>query len=134
MLGLFSKKKKDVTQAKILVVDDEKDLVSTVEYRLKFSNYEVVTAANGQEGLERAAADEPDLILLDTSMPVMNGHEMLKQLRANAELKHIPVIMLTAISSPQDIAAASAHGIADYVTKPFDFTDLMEKVTNALSA
>ncbi len=105
MLGLF-KKKKDVTQAKILVVDDEKDLVSTVEYRLKFSNCQVVTANNGQEGLDKAASEKPDLILLDTSMPVMNGHEMLKQLRANADLKHIPVIMLTAISSPQDIAAA----------------------------
>ena len=131
MLGLF-KKKKDVTKAKILVVDDEKDLVSTVEYRLKFSNCQVVTANNGQEGLEKAASEKPDLILLDTSMPVMNGHEMLKQLRANAALKHIPVIMLTAISSPQDIAAASAYGITDYVTKPFDFTELMAKVENAL--
>jgi two-component system alkaline phosphatase synthesis response regulator PhoP len=131
MLGLF-KKKKHVTQAKILVVDDEKDLVSTVEYRLKFSNCQVVTANNGQEGLEKAASEKPDLILLDTSMPVMNGHEMLKQLRGNADLKHIPVIMLTAISSPQDIAAASAYGITDYVTKPFDFTELMAKVENAL--
>jgi len=133
MLGLF-KKKKDVTQAKILVVDDEKDLVSTVEYRLKFSNCQVVTANNGQEGLDMAASEKPDLILLDTSMPVMNGHEMLKQLRANADLKHIPVIMLTAISSPQDIAAASAFGITDYVTKPFDFTELMAKVESALKA
>jgi two-component system, OmpR family, alkaline phosphatase synthesis response regulator PhoP len=131
MLGLF-KKKKDVGQAKILVVDDEKDLVSTVEYRLKFSKCQVVTANNGQEGLEKAASEKPDLILLDTSMPVMNGHEMLKQLRGNADLKHIPVIMLTAISSPQDIAAASAYGITDYVTKPFDFTELMAKVENAL--
>jgi len=133
MLGLF-KKKKEVTEAKILIIDDEKDLVSTVEYRLKFSDYQVVTAANGQEGLEKAVAERPDLILLDTNMPVMNGHETLKKLRANAELKHIPVIMLTAISSPQDIAAASAHGITDYVTKPFDFTELMEKVSNALNA
>lgn len=133
MLGLF-KKKKDVSQAKILVVDDEKDLVSTVEYRLKFSECQVVTASNGQEGLDMAAAEKPDLILLDTSMPVMNGHEMLKKLRANPELKHIPVIMLTAISSPQDIAAASSYGITDYVTKPFDFTELMEKVSNALKA
>jgi len=128
------KKKKDVEQAKILIIDDEEDLVSTVQYRLKFSNCTVVTACNGQEGLEKAAAERPDLILLDTSMPVMNGHEVLKQLRANPELKHIPVIMLTAISSPQDIAAASSYGITDYVTKPFDFTELMAKVENALKA
>ena len=81
-----------------------------------------------------AAQEKPDLILLDTNMPVMNGHEMLKKLRADKELKHIPVIMLTAISSPQDIAAASSYGITDYVTKPFDFTELMEKVSNALKA
>ena len=134
MLGLFNKnkKKKDASQAVILIIDDEKDLVSTVQYRLKFSDCEVITAYNGQEGLEKAAAEKPDLILLDTNMPVMNGHETLKQLRANPELKHIPVIMLTAISSPQDIAAASSYGIADYVTKPFDFTELMEKVSSAL--
>ena len=134
MLGLFKQKKKDVSQAKILVVDDEQDLVSTVEYRLKFSDCQVVTASNGQEGLEVAAQEQPDLILLDTNMPVMNGHEMLKKLRADKELKHIPVIMLTAISSPQDIAAASSYGITDYVTKPFDFTELMEKVSTALKA
>ena len=134
MLGLFKQKKKDVSQAKILVVDDEKDLVSTVEYRLKFSDCQVVTASNGQEGLEVAAKEMPDLILLDTNMPVMNGHEMLKKLRADKELRHIPVIMLTAISSPQDIAAASSYGITDYVTKPFDFTELMEKVSRVLKA
>ncbi len=132
MLGILKKNKKKVSQPKILVVDDEQDLVSTVEYRLKFSNCTVVTACNGQEGLEKAAAEDPDLILLDTNMPVMDGHEMLKQLRADPKLKEIPVIMLTAICGPQDIAAASAYGIADYVTKPFDFTELMEKVEAAL--
>ena len=117
---------------KILIVDDEPDLVSTVEYRLKFADCEVVTAANGQEGLERARAEKPDLILLDTNMPVMNGHEMLERLRADAELKHIPVLMLTARCEPQDIAAASAHGVTDYVTKPFDFAELMAKIQAAL--
>ncbi|MFC1763602.1 response regulator transcription factor [Planctomycetota bacterium] len=131
MLNLFKTKKK-TDQLKILVVDDEPDLRSTVEYRLKFANFTVVTACNGKEGLDVAASEHPDLILLDTNMPIMNGHEMLKHLRANAELKHIPVIMLTAICGPQDIAAASSYGIADYVTKPFDFTELMEKVEAAL--
>ena len=117
---------------KILIVDDEPDLVSTVEYRLKFADCEVVTAANGQEGLERARTEKPDLILLDTNMPVMNGHEMLERLRADAELKNIPVLMLTARCEPQDIAAASAHGVTDYVTKPFDFAELMAKIQAAL--
>ncbi len=131
MLGLF-KSKKRVSQMKILVVDDEPDLVSTVEYRLKFADCLVVTAANGQEGLERAAAEKPDLILLDTNMPVMDGHEMLQRLRADETLKSIPVIMVTARCASQDIAAASALGISDYVTKPFDFVQLMEKIRAAV--
>jgi len=132
VLGLFKSKKK-TSQSKILIVDDEPDLASTVEYRLKFADYEVVTAGDGQQGLEQARGAKPDLILLDTNMPVMNGHEMLEQLRADAELKHIPVIMLTARCEPQDIAAASAHGVTDYVTKPFDFAELMAKIQAALA-
>jgi DNA-binding response OmpR family regulator len=119
---------------KILIVDDEPDLVSTVEYRLKFADCEVVTASNGEEGLEQARAEKPDLILLDTNMPVMNGHEMLERLRADGALKHIPVLMLTARCEPQDIAAASAHGVTDYVTKPFDFAELMAKIQMALKS
>jgi DNA-binding response OmpR family regulator len=131
MLGLF-KSKKQTSQARILVVDDEPDLLSTVQYRLKFCNCQVITASNGKEGLEKAASDRPDLILLDTNMPVMNGHEMLECLRNNPDTKDIPVIMLTARCEPQDIDAASAHGVADYITKPFDFADLMEKIKNVL--
>lgn len=133
MLGLFKGKKK-TTQVKILIVDDEPDLVSTVEYRLKFANCDVVTASNGQEGLERAAAEKPDLILLDTNMPVMDGHQMLERLRADSRLRQIPVIMLTARAEPRDIAAASDRGVADYVTKPFDFAHLMDKINAVVKA
>jgi two-component system OmpR family response regulator len=131
MLRLFAARKK-TCQIKILVVDDEADLVSTIEYRLRFANCHVVTASNGQEGLERAAAEKPDLILLDTNMPGMNGHEMLEHLRADATLREIPVIMLTSRCEAQDIAAASARAVADYVTKPFEFAQLMEKIHAAL--
>ncbi|UCG60184.1 MAG: response regulator [Phycisphaerales bacterium] len=131
MLGLFKSKKK-TCQRKILVVDDEPDLISTVRYRLEFARCEVVTAANGKEGLERAASEKPDLILLDTSMPVMNGHEMLERLRNDPDLKDIPVLMLTALSEAKDIAAARAHGVVDYITKPFDFAELMERITSIL--
>jgi two-component system response regulator MprA len=127
MLKLF-RSKKQASQMKILIVDDEADLISTVQYRLKFAECDVVTASNGQEGLEKAAAEKPDLILLDTNMPVMNGHEMLERLRADPNLKDIPVIMLTARCEPQDIAAASALGVSDYMTKPFDFVQLMDRI------
>lgn len=131
MLELFKSQKK-TTQAKILVVDDEPDIVSTIQCRLEWCNCEVITAGNGKEGLEKAANEKPDLILLDTNMPVMGGHEMLKRLHEQPELKDIPVIMVTVVCGPQDIATASSYGIVDYVTKPFDFTDLMEKIANAL--
>ncbi len=132
MLKLF-RSRKQATRMKILIVDDEPDLLSTVEYRLKFADCDVVTASNGQEGLEKAASERPDLILLDTNMPVMNGRQMLEHLRADPELKGIPVIMLTALCAPQDIAAVSALGVSDYITKPFGFTELMEKMKAAAS-
>ncbi len=117
---------------RILLVDDEPDLVDTIQCRLQANSFEVITASNGREGLEKAAKEKPDIILPDTNMPVMNGHEMLEQLRKNPDTKDIPEIMCTALCEEQDIAAASAYGIADYVTKPFDCTDLVEKITNAL--
>jgi len=131
MLGLFKSKTKTV-RPKILFVDDEADMVNTVECRLKWSNFDVVTASNGKEGLDKAVSEKPNLILLDTNMPVMNGYEMLEQLRKNPQLKKVPVIMLTATCEAQNITKASSYGIADYVTKPFDFTVLMEKISNAL--
>lgn len=131
MLGLFKSKKK-TSRARVLVVDDEADIVSTVQYRLEFCEFEVITAANGKEGLEKAANEKPDLILLDISMPVMNGHKMLERLKNSPDLKDIPVIMLTAYSDAKDVAKAAELGIVDYVTKPFDFTELMGKISNAL--
>jgi len=131
MLEMFKSKEKPA-QAKILVVDDEPDCLSTIKYRLIHSDYEVVTATNGEEGLQKAQQESPDLILLDTNMPVMNGREMLKCLRKHPALKDTPVIMVTACCEVQDIAIASSYGISDYIAKPFDFTDLIEKIQNAL--
>jgi CheY-like chemotaxis protein len=131
MMELFKSKNK-INQARILVVDDEPDLVSTIQCRLEWCHCQVITAANGKEGLEKAAQEKPDLILLDVDMPVMDGQEMLWRLREDPNLKDTPVIMCTAFCEADDIDKASAHGIADYVTKPIDFTDLMEKITSTL--
>jgi len=131
MLGLFKSNKK-TDRARILVVDDEPDLVSTIEGRLQWCHCQVFTASNGKEGLREALKEKPDLILLDISMPVMNGPEMLEQLKKDPNLKDIPVIMCTALCDADDIARVSVYGVTDYVTKPFDFTELMEKITNIL--
>jgi two-component system alkaline phosphatase synthesis response regulator PhoP len=131
MLGLFKPKKK-TSHAKVLIVDDEADIVSTVQYRLEFCEFKVITAANGKEGLEKAANEKPDIILLDINMPIMDGREMLERLKNRPDIKDIPVIMLTAYSDAKDIAKVANLGIADYITKPFDFTELMGKISNAL--
>ena len=131
MLKIFKSKEK-TDRARVLVVDDEPDLVDTIQCRLEYSKCEVLTASNGKEGLEKTANEKPDLILLDTNMPIMSGTEMLERLKKDPDLKNIPVIMVTALYDAEDIAKVSANGIADYVTKPFDFTLLMEKITNIL--
>jgi two-component system, OmpR family, alkaline phosphatase synthesis response regulator PhoP len=129
---LWSKKKAE--HAKILVVDDEPNIVQTLQDRLEMNDYSVVTAANGRDGLEKALSEKPDIILLDVIMPVMNGHEMLEQLRKSDEGKNIAVIMLTARSQNHDIARASACGIEDYIVKPFDLSELLEKIAGILES
>jgi DNA-binding response OmpR family regulator len=132
MFGLFESKKKSVP-AKILVIDDEPDLVSTIQCRLEWSKFEVIAAGNGEEGLKKAANEKPDLILLDIDMPGMNGHEVLDRLRNRPDLRDIPVIMCTALCDAEDIAKASSYGIVDYIAKPFDFSELVVNISNVLA-
>jgi len=131
MLELF-KSKKETHKAKILVVDDEPDFVSTLQCRLEWHGFQVATACNGVEGLEKASQEKPAMILLDTNMPVMDGREMLERLRNNPDTKDIPVIMVTAQCEIQDITKASSVGIFDYVAKPFDFPHLIERIEKAI--
>ena len=133
MFGVFKSNKK-VTPARVLVVDDEPDCLSIIQCRLEWSHYDVITASDGAEGLKIAEEENPDIVLLDTNMPVMDGLEMLERMRKNPRLKDTPVIMVTALCGMNDIAAASALGVADYVTKPVDFTSLLEKISNILGS
>ncbi len=120
--------KKKTTKTKILVVDDEPNIVQTLQDRLEMNEYEVVTAGNGREGLEKFEQEQPDVILLDVIMPIMDGHEMLEVLRKRPTGQNVSVIMLTARSQTQDIARANACGIDDYIVKPFDLSELLEKI------
>ena len=131
MFGVFKSNKK-VAPARILVVDDEPDCLSIIQCRLEWCHYEVITAGNGAEGLQIAENENPDIVLLDTNMPVMDGHEMLERMRKHPILRDTPVIMVTALCGIHDIAAASGLGIEDYDTKPVDFTSLLEKISNIL--
>jgi CheY-like chemotaxis protein len=131
MFGLTSSKKRSDT-AKILIVDDEPDCISIIQCRLEWCHYKVITATNGKDGLEKAASEKPDLILLDTNMPIMNGHVMLERMRKDRVLKDTPVIMVTALCEAKNVDMASSFGISDYVTKPIDFPKLIEKISNIL--
>lgn len=124
--------KKSADKTRILIVDDEPNIVRTLKDRLEMNDYNVITGSNGKEGLDRAVEERPDIILLDVIMPVMDGLEMLEALRTNSECDGISVIMLTARSQTQDIARAKACGIEDYIVKPFDLSELLEKIESVV--
>ncbi|MBV9864873.1 MAG: response regulator [Abitibacteriaceae bacterium] len=117
---------------KILVVDDERDIVRLEQTGLRSEGYEVVTASTGREALEKVFFEKPDLILLDVMLPEIDGFEVLKKLRENPETATIPVIMLTARSEEADVAKGWKGGADLYITKPFELDELMETVQRIL--
>lgn len=114
--------------AKILVADDMADNVDIVRARLERLGYDVIVAGNGEDALERARTDLPDLVLLDVMMPKLDGIEVVKRLKADATLPFIPVLLLTAKSDPKDIVAGLDSGADDYLTKPIDNAALAARV------
>lgn len=117
---------------KILSVDDSKTIRMIV--KRTFANFDatVLEACNGEEGLATAAAEKPDLIVLDITMPIMDGVTMLTKLKENEALKSIPVIMLTAESGRENVAYIAKLGVRDYLVKPFQDTQLIEKVQRVI--
>ena len=124
--------KRKTDKVKILIVDDEPNIVQTLRDRLEMNDFVVVTACNGKEGLDTAIQEQPDVVLLDVIMPVMDGLEMLEALRKEPACENVSVVMLTARSQTQDIARANACGIEDYIVKPFDLSELLEKIESII--
>ena len=118
---------------KILIVEDVKLNVELLTQLLE-DEYELITASDGEEGVTMAAQEQPDLILMDMSLPVMNGWEATRCLKTNQALKHIPVIALTAHAMSGDEAKARAAGCDDYLTKPLNEDLLFEKVKRLLGS
>jgi len=118
---------------RILAIDDEADVVMIIRTALQTEGYEVATATNGPDALEEAKANPPDLVILDITMPGMDGFEVLRELKAIDATSQVPVIMLTGVSERAKIKDALSSGVDYYVVKPFDFDDLMQKVEQALS-
>ncbi|HNV87024.1 MAG TPA: response regulator [Candidatus Omnitrophota bacterium] len=118
---------------KILVIDDQEDLRLVVQDRLTRSGYEVETAEDGKAGLGKAKTLKPDLILLDVNMPKMDGFHVLEHLKKSGETRDIPVIMMTGRNQPEDIRKAIEGYAEKYITKPFEFDQLMAEVRSSLS-
>ena len=114
---------------KILVADDEQQLALAVKIRLQSRGYQVVTAGDGRQALELAEKEQPDLIILDVLMPVMDGYSCLRELNARFGRSRIPIIILTARDRMKDLF--ELEGIVDYVIKPFDHEDLLVRIERA---
>ena len=119
---------------RLLVAEDDQDILQLVAFRLEHEGYEVVRASNGDEVLRLAQSLEPDLVLLDVMMPGRDGYEVTRELRRRPATASIPVILLTARVQESDIARGVASGANDYVAKPFSPQELAERVRAMLDS
>jgi DNA-binding response OmpR family regulator len=117
-----------MSKKKILIVDDEDDILHFLELVLREKGYEVVTASGGHEALTKAQVDRPDLVLLDIMMPQMDGWEVLKLLRVDEGTSQIPVAMLSARTEAKDRVQGLQEGAIDYICKPFSLQELLGKI------
>ena len=122
----------DLSKQTILVVDDEQDLLDLIEYNLKKEGYNVLKAENGVQGLEMAKQHVPNLVLLDIMMPKMDGIKVCEKMRANPDLKSIPVIFLTARSDEKTEVEGLDIGADDFITKPISTTKLLSRIKAVL--
>jgi len=120
------------TPRRILVVDDEPDVLDLVVYRLRRSGYEVIEAPNGEEGLALAISEQPDLIVADVMMPRVDGYELTRRLRDEDATRGIPIILLTARTQEADVSQGFEAGADDYLKKPFNPDELVARIRAVL--
>jgi len=117
---------------RVLIVDDEKDIVETIKFRLEFEGFECLVAYEGEEALLKARRENPDLILLDIMLPKINGYKVCRLLKFDESYKHIPIIMLTAKTQETDKLTGKETGADEYVCKPFVMDELVKMITKYL--
>jgi DNA-binding response OmpR family regulator len=122
-----------MSQKKILVVDDEADLVETIRFPLEMEGFNVLISYNGEDALNQARKENPDLILLDLMLPKLDGYKVCRLLKFDERYKDIPILMLTAKTQEKDKIMGMETGADEYITKPFDIDELMKKVKAYLS-
>lgn len=118
---------------KVLVVDDEEQIIKMLKLRLEFFGHCVIAAGNGQECLQKIS-EKPDIILLDAVMPGLSGFEVCKKIKEMEAVKDIPVIILTALTSEEDVDKSIECGASCFISKPFNAEDVIVKINNALDA
>ena len=118
---------------KILIVDDEVDLVETVRFPLEMEGFNVLVSYNGEDALNKARKESPDLIILDLMLPKLDGYKVCRLLKFDEKYKHIPILMLTAKTQEKDKILGMETGADEYITKPFEMDYLMEKVKTYLN-
>jgi len=121
-----------MVRKRILLVDDSETSLMMARMILSKANYEILVAKDGQQGVETAARERPDLVLLDVVMPRMNGFEACAALKARPETQGIPVIMVTTRGEGESVESGFSAGASDYVTKPVNGLELLTKVRSAL--
>jgi two-component system phosphate regulon response regulator PhoB len=117
-----------VAKPKILVIEDEPDLLEVIQYNLDREGHKVIACRNGEQGLSRIRTDNPDLVILDLMLPGMDGVEVCRQVKADPVTRAIPIIMVTAKSEESDIVLGLGIGADDYITKPFSPRELVARV------
>lgn len=117
---------------KILIVDDEPNIIMSLEYTLKKNNFEVYIARDGSEALEILKTKTPDVVLLDIMMPQVDGYETLRRIRMNEKLNNTKVVFLSAKNKASDIEKGLALGAAKYITKPFSLKKIIADINELL--
>jgi len=120
-------------KGKVLVVDDEVNITQILEFSIGSEGFDVITAQNGEEAIEKARREQPDLIILDVMMPKIDGYEACRILKANPLTKNIPVVLLTAKGRDIDKRLGMEVGATDYIVKPFSPNKLVERINQLLS-
>ncbi len=120
-------------KGKVLVVDDEVNITQILEFSIGAEGFDVITAQNGEEAVEKARREQPDLIILDVMMPKIDGYEACRILKANPLTKNIPVVLLTAKGRDIDKRLGMEVGATDYIVKPFSPHRLIERINQLLS-
>jgi len=121
-----------MSSKKILIVDDEVDLVETIRFPLEMEGYTVLVSYNGEDALNQARRERPHLILLDLMLPKLDGYKVCRLLKFDEKFKHIPILMLTAKTQQKDKSMGMETGADEYITKPFDMEELMKKLRSYL--